>query len=71
ARPLLPVRNARAALEAAHAPVFDATPVLAQNGGARLYLPYDGHLTAEGNRVVAEALLGTWPLACSRESAAP
>jgi len=64
ARPLLPVERARAALESLHAPVFDATPVLAQNGGERLYLPFDGHLTAEGNRVVADALLATWPAAC-------
>lgn len=71
ARPLLPVSKARASLEAAHAPVFDATAVLAQNAGARLYLPYDGHLTAEGNRVVAEALLATWPLACGSGPVAP
>jgi hypothetical protein len=70
-RPLLPVLNAIASLEAMNAPVFDATPVLAANGAARLFLPYDGHLTADGNRVVAEALIATWPLACGRGPASP
>lgn len=71
ARPLLPVLNARAALEALHAQVFDATPVLARNGDERLYLPFDGHLTAEGNRWVAEALLAAFPPRCSREPVSP
>ena len=70
-RPLLPVLNARASLEGMHAQVFDATPVLAHNGGERLYLPFDGHLTVEGNRIVAQALLATWPLACGRETVSP
>ena len=65
------VLNARASLEDLHASVFDATPVLARNGGEHLYLPFDGHLTAEGNRLVAEALLARWPLACRADAGAP
>jgi hypothetical protein len=71
-QPRLPVARARAALERHHAPVFDATDVLAAHvADEPMYFPYDGHLTPAGNRLVARALLDTWPLECPRGRPSP
>jgi hypothetical protein len=64
ADPGLPARKARAAL-GDDARVFDATAALVEHGGAALFFPFDGHLTADGNRVVAEALLADGPPVCA------
>lgn len=62
---LLPVLKARAILAAAGADFVDATGALARSGEEALYLPFDGHFTRAGNRIVADAILEAWPLACS------
>lgn len=63
--PRLPVEKALELLERHHAQAFDATDVLAGSADGPLFFPYDGHLTPAGNRIVAHALLSTWPLACT------
>jgi len=62
--PLLPVEKAGRVLADLGADFLDATSPLARAGGEELYFPFDGHLTPEGNRIVADALLERWPEAC-------
>jgi hypothetical protein len=65
AGPLLPVATAERMLVSSGADVLDATPPLAARPREpALYFPYDGHLTSEGNRIVAEAVRARWPMAC-------
>lgn len=60
----LPVSKARGILEVLGAEFLDVTEILAGSSEEALYFPFDGHFTPVGNRIVAEAVLRTWPLAC-------
>lgn len=68
AGPLLPVARARAALTAIDAQFIDASVPLSRHPSSELYFNFDGHLTEKGNRVVADAVVQAWPLACASDS---
>lgn len=68
---LLPVREAEAILRGIGASVVDVTKVLAQQPSDGLYLPFDGHFTPDGNRIVSEALVAEWPPSCRNAQGVP
>jgi hypothetical protein len=68
---LLPVREAEAALRGIGASILDVTSVLAQQSPEGIYLPFDGHFTSEGNRIVSDALVAEWPPSCRTSRGGP
>jgi hypothetical protein len=68
---LLPVREAEAILRGIGASILDVTNALAQQPSDGLYLPFDGHFTSEGNRIVSEALVAEWPPTCRNARGVP
>ncbi len=69
--PSLPVSKAIASLAAIGVEVLDLTSALAGASEQNLYLPFDGHLTRAGNRIVADALVEAWPRSCPTSRGAP
>ena len=47
------VKRLRAFSKAFKVPFLDLTPAMIQQGGRKLYFPLDGHMNAEGHKVVA------------------
>ena len=57
----LPIRKFLAACEDAKIPALDLTAALAVAPSLQGYLPFDGHLSPHGNKLVADALQAWWP----------
>lgn len=62
--PLLPVAKAREWLGRIDAELLDASEALRREPTDATYFRFDGHLTPEGHRLVAEAIAERWPFAC-------
>jgi len=63
--PLLPVARATAALKRLGVAHLDVAGALAGSPTRDTYFAFDGHLTPEGNRLVAQAILDRWGRDCA------
>ncbi len=63
-RPMLPVERARMIFDGMDARYLDLTTVVGAFPAEEMFFRFDGHLTPEGNRLVADAFIDRFDLRC-------